>query len=166
MLPTDSYFPLFLAQEKFQKNIHPHQTSPYIGRLKKFFAETAEKFYVLVGRDTTCIVYRLPHRWRAYVINTLIPLSAAFPRASRKKIMARPSGHRLREPYQNFENRRSLRFSTTSLPYREGLGLGGCFFGTFFAPKKVGKIPRHAAREKAIWTAYVPSLKNSALSLH
>ena len=27
--------------------------------------------------------------------------------------------------------------STTSLPYREGLGIGGCLFATFSAPEKV-----------------------------
>ena len=36
--------------------------------------------------------------------------------------------------------------SITSLPYREGLGLGGCFFASFFAPKKVRNIVKeHAA---------------------
>jgi hypothetical protein len=31
--------------------------------------------------------------------------------------------------------------SVTSLPYREGLGLGGCLFASFSAPEKV-RIPR------------------------
>ena len=47
-----------LAQRKRTKrNIHPHQTSPYIGRLKKFLAETDEKFYVLVSRDFAMIFF-------------------------------------------------------------------------------------------------------------
>ena len=36
------YLLLSLAQRKKQRNIHPYQTSPYIGRLKKLFAETVE----------------------------------------------------------------------------------------------------------------------------
>ena len=32
--------------------------SPHGERLKKFFAETAEKFYVLVSRDTRWVFYR------------------------------------------------------------------------------------------------------------
>jgi hypothetical protein len=42
-----------------RRDIHPYQTSPYMGRLKKFFAETDEKYYVLVSRDDAMIYFRL-----------------------------------------------------------------------------------------------------------
>ena len=42
--------------------------------------------------------------------------------------MANPEGTKAREPYQNFDGEGLPSESTTSLPYREGLGEGGCFF--------------------------------------
>jgi len=47
---------LSLAQRKKQRNIHPLQTSPYIGKLKQKVAETANFFYVLVSRDDAMIL--------------------------------------------------------------------------------------------------------------
>ena len=57
--------------------------------------------------------------------------------------MARPLGHRLCEPYQNSDKSRFLRLSATSLPYREGLGIGGCLFVTFSAPEKAKILPSY-----------------------
>jgi len=51
------YVLFFGAKKRTKRNIHPHQTSPYIGRLKKFLAETDEKFYVLVSRDFAMIFF-------------------------------------------------------------------------------------------------------------
>ena len=45
-----------------RRDIHPYQTSPYMGRLKKFFAETDEKFYVLVSRDDAMNFFSAAHR--------------------------------------------------------------------------------------------------------
>ena len=42
----------FGAKKRTKRNIHPQQTSPYIGKLKQKVAETANFFYVLVSRDT------------------------------------------------------------------------------------------------------------------
>jgi hypothetical protein len=40
--------------------------------------------------------------------------------------MIHPLGRKLRESYQNFDGERSLPGINYTLPYREGLGLGGC----------------------------------------
>jgi len=50
------------ARRKKQRSIHPLQTSPYIGRLKKIIAETVDYFYVLVSRDDAMSFSRLAHR--------------------------------------------------------------------------------------------------------
>ena len=41
-----------------------------MGRLKKFFAETAEKFYVLVSRDDAMGFYKAARKERDEGINT------------------------------------------------------------------------------------------------
>ena len=43
---------LSLAQRKKQRNIHPNQTFPYIGRLNQKVAEADDFLTVLVSRDT------------------------------------------------------------------------------------------------------------------
>ena len=47
----------FGAKKRTKRNIHPHQTSPYMERLKKIIAETDDYFYVLVSRDDAMILY-------------------------------------------------------------------------------------------------------------
>ena len=54
-----SYSLLSLAQRKKQRNIHPNQTFPYIGRLNQKVAEADDFLTVLVSRDTAWIIYRL-----------------------------------------------------------------------------------------------------------
>ena len=67
--------------------------------------------------------------------------------------MANPEGAKAREPYQNFDEGRSLPVINYTLPYREGLGLGGCLlirslrqrmnnkiFASFFNQKRKNKI--------------------------
>ena len=40
------------AEKRTKRDIHPHQTSPYMERLKQGVAETADSLCVLVSRDT------------------------------------------------------------------------------------------------------------------
>ena len=62
--------------------------------------------------------------------------------------MANPAGAKAREPYKNFDGEglprnqlRPFHIGRSALPLatngtQEGLGIGGCFFASFFAPKK------------------------------
>ena len=53
-----------------------------------------------------------------------------------KQSMANPLGRKLESHTKTLMEGGSCLESITLLPYREGLGLGGCFFPFFFAPKK------------------------------
>ena len=46
--------------------------------------------------------------------------------------MARPLGHRLESHTKTFEIGGFCDFKLRPLPYREGLGLGGCLFSFFY----------------------------------
>ena len=54
--------------------------------------------------------------------------TGVWGKAPLEKNMANPEGTKAREPYQNFDGEGLPSESTTSPPYREGLGEGGCFF--------------------------------------
>jgi hypothetical protein len=56
------------------------------------------------------------------------PLSKGRHKQGCQEIMANPAGAKAGEPYQNLDGEGFPSESTTSLPYREGLGIGGCLF--------------------------------------
>ena len=64
-----------------------------------------------------------------------------------KEYMANPEGTKAREPYQNFDGEGLPSESTTSPPYREGLGEGGCFFYFFSSRRRKGESPSSAYEE-------------------
>ena len=67
-----------------------------------------------------------------------------------KKYMANPEGTKAREPYQNFDGEGFPSESTTSPPYREGLGEGGCFFYFFSSRRRKGESPLFGLRSNRI----------------
>jgi hypothetical protein len=54
--PKPQLLLFFGAKKRSKRSIHPNQTFPYIGRLKKIIAETDDYFYVLVKRDDALIL--------------------------------------------------------------------------------------------------------------
>ena len=77
-----------------------------------------------------------------------------FPRGGDSRDVRKngsPVGHRLCEPYQNSDEEGFPRNQLHPPHIGGGLGGGGCFFASFFAPKKVrelgfGGIPQYLSR--------------------
>ena len=128
-----------LAQRKELKETStPSKSSPIWEDLTRKSQHADDFLTVLVSRDTRCLFYipAVAAPWKGAHIEAVIFICAPAD----KKSWRTPKGRKLESHTKTLTKGGLCPESITSLPYREGLGLGGCLFASFSAPEKVRNL--------------------------
>ena len=124
--------PYFLRREERSKEAStPSKSSPIWEDLTQKIAET-DDFLPFWYRGTRDVFFSATAQSE--------PLCKGRRQQGCRKLWLTPMGRKLESHTKTLMEGGLCPESTTSLPYREGLGLGGCLFASFSAPEKVRKM--------------------------